>query len=84
MGVNVLRCHRDAVKRLVTEDSPDLFLTVAEVLQYKVTSIVPATSTLTLNLRMELCDNTTCEYATSAAQIPVLRRWSIFLLISTP
>ena len=27
----VLRCHRGRVKRLVTEESPDIFLTVAEV-----------------------------------------------------
>jgi hypothetical protein len=27
----VLRCHSDRVKRIVTEDSPALFLTVAEV-----------------------------------------------------
>lgn len=30
-NVRVLRCHNDAVKRIVTEDSPDLFLTVSEV-----------------------------------------------------
>jgi hypothetical protein len=27
----VLRCHTDRCKRIVTEDSPDLFLTVSEV-----------------------------------------------------
>lgn len=30
-SVRVLRCHRGRVKRLVTEESPDIFLTVAEV-----------------------------------------------------
>jgi len=29
--VRVLRCHSDRVKRIVTEESPDLFLTVSEV-----------------------------------------------------
>lgn len=29
--LRVLRCHEAAVKRIVTEDSPDLFLTVSEV-----------------------------------------------------
>ncbi|KAI0796668.1 WD40-repeat-containing domain protein [Abortiporus biennis] len=29
-GVRVLRCHSRAVKRITTEDSPDLFLTVSE------------------------------------------------------
>ena len=29
--IRVLRCHRGRVKRLVTEESPDIFLTVAEV-----------------------------------------------------
>jgi hypothetical protein len=29
--VRVLRCHSDRVKRVVTEESPDLFLTVSEV-----------------------------------------------------
>ncbi|KIL58630.1 hypothetical protein M378DRAFT_170377 [Amanita muscaria Koide BX008] len=29
-SIRVLRCHRDRVKRLVTEESPDVFLTVAE------------------------------------------------------
>lgn len=29
--VRVLRCHEDSVKRIITEDSPDLFLTVSEV-----------------------------------------------------
>ncbi|KAF8621602.1 hypothetical protein AX15_007622 [Amanita polypyramis BW_CC] len=29
-SVRVLRCHRGRVKRLVTEESPDIFLTVAE------------------------------------------------------
>lgn len=28
--VRVLRCHEDSVKRIITEDSPDLFLTVSE------------------------------------------------------
>lgn len=30
-GIRVFRCHDGRVKRIVTEDSPDLFLTVAEV-----------------------------------------------------
>ena len=30
-GVQVLRCHSGAVKRITTEDSPALFLTVSEV-----------------------------------------------------
>lgn len=30
-AIRVLRCHNGRVKRIVTEDSPDLFLTVAEV-----------------------------------------------------
>ncbi|KAI0375640.1 WD40 repeat-like protein [Pilatotrama ljubarskyi] len=29
-AIRVLRCHQGRVKRIVTEDSPDLFLTVAE------------------------------------------------------
>ena len=29
--LRVLRCHEAAVKRIVTEDSPDLFLIVSEV-----------------------------------------------------
>ncbi|GJE84849.1 WD40 repeat-like protein [Phanerochaete sordida] len=29
-NVRVLRCHDDSVKRIITEDSPDLFLTVSE------------------------------------------------------
>ncbi|KAI0698580.1 WD40-repeat-containing domain protein [Cytidiella melzeri] len=29
-SLRILRCHKDAVKRIVTEDSPDLFLTVSE------------------------------------------------------
>ncbi|EKM59510.1 uncharacterized protein PHACADRAFT_157899 [Phanerochaete carnosa HHB-10118-sp] len=29
-NVRVLRCHDDPVKRIITEDSPDLFLTVSE------------------------------------------------------
>lgn len=33
----VLRCHENSVKRVITEDSPDLFLTVSEVsVQYTV------------------------------------------------
>lgn len=31
LDCRVLRCHTNRVKRIVTEDSPDLFLTVAEV-----------------------------------------------------
>ncbi len=31
LGVRVLKCHTRATKRIVTEDSPDLFLTVSEV-----------------------------------------------------
>lgn len=31
LGVTVLKCHTRATKRIVTEDSPDLFLTVSEV-----------------------------------------------------
>lgn len=30
----VLRCHEGRVKRIVTENSPDLFLTVAEVIDW--------------------------------------------------
>ena len=30
-NVRVLRCHDDSVKRIITEDSPDVFLTVSEV-----------------------------------------------------
>lgn len=30
-NVKVLRCHSGRVKRIVTEESPDMFLTVAEV-----------------------------------------------------
>ncbi|TFK43495.1 WD repeat-containing protein [Crucibulum laeve] len=30
VGVQILRCHEDRVKRIVTEDSPDLFLSVGE------------------------------------------------------
>ena len=30
-AIHVIRCHSGRVKRIVTEDSPDLFLTVAEV-----------------------------------------------------
>ena len=29
--IGVLRCHEDRVKRVITEDSPDLFLSVSEV-----------------------------------------------------
>ncbi|KAI0092417.1 WD40 repeat-like protein [Irpex rosettiformis] len=29
-NLRILRCHKDSVKRIVTEDSPDLFLTVSE------------------------------------------------------
>lgn len=29
--IRVLRCHTGRTKRIITEDSPDLFLTVAEV-----------------------------------------------------
>ena len=29
--IRILRCHKGRTKRIVTEDSPDLFLTVAEV-----------------------------------------------------
>lgn len=29
--IRVLRCHADSTKRIVTEESPDLFLTVSEV-----------------------------------------------------
>ncbi|KAI0340937.1 WD40 repeat-like protein [Trametopsis cervina] len=29
-NLRVLRCHKDAVKRIITEESPDLFLTVSE------------------------------------------------------
>lgn len=29
--VKVLRCHNGRVKRIVTEESPDMFLTVAQV-----------------------------------------------------
>lgn len=28
--IRVLKCHRDRVKRIITEESPDLFLTVSE------------------------------------------------------
>ena len=31
LGVKVLKCHVRATKRIVTEDSPDLFLSVSEV-----------------------------------------------------
>ena len=31
LDVEVIRCHNRAVKRIVTEDSPDIFLTVSEV-----------------------------------------------------
>jgi len=30
--IRLLECHSDRVKRIVTEESPDLFLTVSEVL----------------------------------------------------
>ena len=30
-AIRVLRCHKGRTKRIVTEDTPDLFLTVAEV-----------------------------------------------------
>lgn len=39
--VRVLRCHSKRTKRIITEDSPDLFLTVAEVCTY----ICPISST---------------------------------------
>ncbi|PPQ94016.1 hypothetical protein CVT25_009864 [Psilocybe cyanescens] len=29
-GLRVLRCHRDSVKKIITEESPDLFLSVSE------------------------------------------------------
>lgn len=29
--IAIIRCHSDAVKKIVTEDSPDLFLSVSEV-----------------------------------------------------
>ena len=29
--IKVLRCHEERVKRIITEDSPDLFLSVSEV-----------------------------------------------------
>lgn len=29
--INILRCHEERVKRIITEDSPDLFLSVSEV-----------------------------------------------------
>ena len=29
--IKVLRCHKERVKRIITEDSPDLFLSVSEV-----------------------------------------------------
>jgi hypothetical protein len=30
--IRLLKCHTDRVKRIVSEESPDLFLTIAEVL----------------------------------------------------
>lgn len=32
---HLLLCHEDRVKRLVTEESPDIFLTVSEVLDWR-------------------------------------------------
>lgn len=31
IGVQVIRCHDDAAKRIATENSPDIFLSVSEV-----------------------------------------------------
>ncbi len=54
---HTLRCHEDRVKRIVTEDSPDVFLTVSEV---RYTGLL-LLHTLTLLPRMELFVNTTFE-----------------------
>jgi hypothetical protein len=54
-GVRTLKCHTDRVKRIVTEDSPDLFLTVSEVFPLH----TPLLSNSKEIERMELFVNTT-------------------------
>jgi hypothetical protein len=54
----VFKCHRDRVKRIVTESSPDLFLTVSEVF----ISLLHNYFVLTTLVRIKLCANTTCAH----------------------
>jgi len=73
--VRVLRCHSGRTKRIITEDSPDLFLTVAE---------VSKSSTSFSNLltewrhRMAKCVNTTCVHHTHAHRARALHPWWSF------
>ena len=69
--IRVLRCHSGRTKRIITEDSPDLFLTVAEVAR----SFNWFSKFIDRILRMAKCVNTICVHHIHAHQARAPHRW---------
>ena len=69
----VLRCHSKRTKRIITENSPDLFLTVAEVGTYVYP--VPSIYRTAFYARMDKFANMTCERRTRVEGVFALRPW---------
>jgi hypothetical protein len=62
--VAIIRCHHDSVKRIATEDSPDLFLSVSEVRVLYISGFRKKVAHIHTDnfFRMELSANMTLEH----------------------